>query len=629
MPEMKFLPYGFAVCLLFPLCAPAQAPPGYYEGTATLSGYALKSKLSELISRNAVSWHYGDLPAFYGLTDRDFYYENDSTLLDIYSENPDGADPYNYHYELPDLISGASNEGEGWNREHIFSQSFFYSNYPMYSDLHFIVPADARVNQRRSNYPYAEVGGSPVFESLNGSLVGISSVPGYNLTVFEPIDAFKGDIARMLFYVAVRYEKLLPLFQWANVRNPFQERQEEALQPWLIPMLKQWHQQDPVSQKEQDRNNKVFFIQGNRNPFIDHPEWVNMIWNDDPPDTISPDAPVFLEAAGKGKHFVELQWSVNPDDASLGFKVYRNDTFIAVSRTANYVCTGLDSNTFYTFSVQAYNRSYLYSPMSAPLTVSTLSADTFARDLYFSKYIEGSDNNQALELTNRTGHTVDLRHYYINIRQYNEDADALYWSNNQYQMEGFVENGRKVVLIHPGWNLNCFDQADADFITAATPLNFDGWLALDLRKDSLTIDRIGNPYVYEAFAENVSLYRKDAFNNPHPYFVADEWVANPLDYCEHLGNLPVADTTDTVSGIFPAAMQTMIVYPNPVQKGRLYIRGENLPEIREAVLYSNDGKLIRRWRNPFRNQRHLDLEAVPPGWYVLRLDRTTIRVVVL
>lgn len=629
MPGMKFVSYGIAVCLLLPCCSLAQAPPGYYEDAATLNGYALKSKLNELISRKTISWNYGDLPAFYAITDRDYYYENDSTLLDIYSENPNGADPYNYYYELPNLISGASNEGEGWNREHVFSQSFFYSNYPMYSDLHFIVPTDARVNQRRSNYPYAEVGGNPSFESLNGSRVGTSAVPGYNLTVFEPIDAFKGDIARMLFYVAVRYEQLLPFFQWTNVRNPFQEKQEEALQPWLIPVLKQWHQQDPVSQKEIDRNNKVFFIQGNRNPFIDHPEWVDMIWNNDASDTIPPEAPVFLEVVGNGKYFLMLQWSVNPDDASLGFKVFRNDTLLGISRKPNFVCNGLDSNTSYTFSVQAYNHSYLHSAMSVPLTVSTLAADTFSRDLFFSKYIEGNENNHALEITNRTGYPVDLRHYYISIRQYNEEADALYWSNNQYQMEGVVENGRKLVLVHPGWDLNCFDKNDADFITAATPLNFDGWLALDLRKDSVTIDRIGNPYVYEAFAENISLYRKPGFNNPHPYFVANEWDIYPIDYCEQLGNLPVVDTTDTVSGIHPYESQTLVAYPNPLNNGRLYLDGANLSEIQEAFLWRHNGQLVRYWKYPFLHQPYLDFEGIVPGWYVLRLDRKVIRVVVL
>ncbi len=627
MPE-KVLKYGLAVCAFLPFYALAQAPAGYYSGTSSLSGYALKSRLNEIISRNTTSWNYGDLPAFYELTDRDFYYENDSTLLDIYSENPDSADFYNYYYEIPSLISGAANEGQGWNREHIFSQSFFYNNYPMYSDLHFIVPADARVNQRRSNLPYAEVGGVPAFVSLNGSLVGASSTPGYDLTVFEPIDAFKGDIARMLFYVAARYEKLLPLFQTENPRNPFQEKQEMALQTWLIPLLKQWHQQDPVSQKELDRNNLIFAIQGNRNPFIDHPEWVGMIWNNETADTITPEAPIFLTVVNQGKHFVQIQWSVNPDDASTGFRVYRNDTFLEVTRSGNYTFTGLDSNAAYAFSVQAYDRFYNLSPISTPLQVTMQTTDTFASDLYFSKYIEGSGNNHALEITNRTGHTVDLRHYYVSIRQYNQDADALYWSDNKYQMEGYLDNGRKAVLLHPGWNLDCFEKDSADFITAGTPLTFDGRLALDLRKDSITIDRIGNPYVHDSFAVNTSLYRKDSANNPKPYFIADEWMAFPVDYCETLGNLPVVDTTDTVSGILPADLQSLLVYPNPVKNGRIFVIGYNASAIRQAILYSSNGKLIRQWKNPFRHSDYIHLDPIQSGWYLLQLDKKVFKIIV-
>ena len=113
--------------LLIPALGFSQAPSGYYDGTSGLGGYALKTKLHEIISDKNISWHYGDLPAFYNQTDLDQYYDHDRTnktiLLDIYSEIPNGADAY--EYTDANAIGSASAEGQGWNREHMMPQSSF------------------------------------------------------------------------------------------------------------------------------------------------------------------------------------------------------------------------------------------------------------------------------------------------------------------------------------------------------------------------------------------------------------------------------------------------------------------------------------------------------------------------
>src|SRR5690606_12500175 len=220
----------FYLIYLLPALFSAQAPAGYYSGTENLSGYALKTKVQEIISRN-YNWHYGDLQNYYKQTDLDVYYDhtpatnpffNTTTntmeyiMLDIYSEIPSGPDAYEYH--TGQMIGSGSGEGLGYNREHVIPQSTFstgsISDYPMYSDLFFVIPADARINQLRSNYPYGIAGTTTYWSFTNTSKIGNSAIPNYAYTgrVYEPIDEFKGDVARALLYFAVRYEGKLSSF---------------------------------------------------------------------------------------------------------------------------------------------------------------------------------------------------------------------------------------------------------------------------------------------------------------------------------------------------------------------------------------------------------------------------------
>ncbi|MGC4128394.1 MAG: endonuclease [Bergeyella sp.] len=262
----------FIACLAVAGLSAAQIPTGYYDGAAGLTGQALKTKLSEIITNGHQDKGYNW--TVFASSDRDKYYENDNTVLDIYSEKPNETDPYNYIIG-DDQCGNYSGEGSCYNREHTIPKSTFNDATPMHDDYHHLLPTDGKVNGMRSNYPYGEVG-SATWTSENGSKLGSSSLSGYSGTVFEPIDEFKGDIARIYFYFVTRYQSKIPLssFQYAmwdktnykNITEPF------------LTMLIRWHQQDPVSQKEIDRNNAVYNYQFNRNPYVDHPEWVAEIF---------------------------------------------------------------------------------------------------------------------------------------------------------------------------------------------------------------------------------------------------------------------------------------------------------------------------------------------------------------
>ena len=177
------------------------------------------------------------------------------------------------HNLIKDQCGNYNGEGDCYNREHSWPQSWFNEQTTPRSDLHHIFPTDGYVNNKRANYPFGEVR-SASWTSQNGSKLGTCKTSGYSGTVFEPIDEYKGDFARALMYMSVRYYTEDGSWGSSDMTT------KAELKPWAIQMLMRWNEQDPVSQKEIDRNNAIYDdYQHNRNPFIDHPEYARMIWD--------------------------------------------------------------------------------------------------------------------------------------------------------------------------------------------------------------------------------------------------------------------------------------------------------------------------------------------------------------
>lgn len=285
--------------LIFSVIVFAQAPAGYYS-TATGTGYTLKTQLSAIITAGHIDKGYGSgtnqnnngLWTAFKTTDRDFGigYEDDNTIVDIYSENPTGTDPYNFNYNTS---SGANAgqcgnyavEGDCYNREHLIPQSYFGSTGIMRNDINHIYPTDGKVNGYHSDYAFGVVGTASI-TTQNGSKLGSALNLGYSAgfvgTVFEPIDEFKGDIARVYLYFATRYQSQMPSFYTTNTtsdcRVMFDGSANQVFSPTFLNILLTWNAQDPVSTKEIIRNNACFAHQGNRNPFIDNNSYVAAIW---------------------------------------------------------------------------------------------------------------------------------------------------------------------------------------------------------------------------------------------------------------------------------------------------------------------------------------------------------------
>ncbi len=252
-------------------------PEGYYDG-ATGAGSVLKSQLNAIIRNHDVQ-SYASLWTHFTVTDARF----DGYVWDMYSDIPCDDPPYIYtFYEDQDTGTGGAGEGDVYNREHSMPRSWFGGAVnPMNTDLYHIFPVDKYVNAVRDNYPFGEVD-SPQHTFMNGAVLGPNVAGGYTGLAYEPIDAYKGDLARAFLYMVTRYENKLP--GWENESEygdaMFDYESYTGFQPWVIDMFIEWHENDPVSQKEILRNQAVYEIQGNRNPFVDHPEWVEKIWGD-------------------------------------------------------------------------------------------------------------------------------------------------------------------------------------------------------------------------------------------------------------------------------------------------------------------------------------------------------------
>lgn len=244
----------------------SDARTSYYSSiTSTTNGSTLANNLSTLIGKNTSVISYSNLyTSAYPTTD---VLPGTNIIWDIYS---------NEVYSLSDTGSSATSEGTGFNREHTVPQSWFSKAAPMVSDIYHVYPTDIYVNNQRSSYVYDDVKtASKTFK--NGSILGKGTVFS-SKTVFEIADEYKGDIARGYFYMAIRYKDKLSSFTGGEAKNIFQTNY-----PYLtsnaIKVFTKWAHEDPVSDKEMIRNDAIYALQKNRNPFIDHPEYVDVIWS--------------------------------------------------------------------------------------------------------------------------------------------------------------------------------------------------------------------------------------------------------------------------------------------------------------------------------------------------------------
>lgn len=305
-----------------------QGQVGYYDAVEGLEGTALRSGLRTITSTGHLnnSW--------------------DSTRYHIYAalDNVNNTVTCVYTNQVFNHPAGTMSTPEGLSAEHSYPREWFtgHAEYNwMDTDLHALFPATQPSNSARSNYPYDYVSSiTSTWGSGNYFSYGGLNANGNN--AFDVADQFKGDAARALLYMGMRYYTDDANFTQGNVN--------------LIPILLQWHAMDPVDAYEISRNEGIFLFQGNRNPFIDHPQWIDSIWG-----TVSIAAPVAILPTNVAEHGFTANWEAVTGAASYrldvstssGFYGYLNGFKNRIVNGTSESLAALDPATTYYYRVRA------------------------------------------------------------------------------------------------------------------------------------------------------------------------------------------------------------------------------------------------------------------------------------
>lgn len=387
-------------------CIAWSIPSAYYSTVNTQRGAALKTVLYNKILGHTVTSYTPGVWTAYQTTD----VQPSGKVWDVYSTRFDQASPYEYTMTT-NQCGTYSVEGNCYNREHSFPQSWFNSASPMVSDLYHILASDGKVNGMRSNYPYGNVT-SATYTSLYGGKLGTGTTNyGYTGIVFEPIDEYKGDLARGYFYLAARYENLIA--GWitnTGATDVLNGTSFPCFHPWQLSLLQEWNNLDPVSDKELKRNNAIYAIQNNRNPFIDSPHFVQRIWGGGIPSeptiaasnltiTNNSNTSVTLNwKSGNGNRRIVLVRAGSPVNSIPidTFQYTANSIFTSAPQigTGNYVVyngtgsnvtlTNLIQNTNYHYAVIEYNGWYTTSNYQ---TTTYLTTNAFTLPVELSSFM--------------------------------------------------------------------------------------------------------------------------------------------------------------------------------------------------------------------------------------------------
>lgn len=227
------------------------APEGYYDAAAGLQSEALKQQLQDITSRSHTPMGY-------------------AATRDVLAQIHEDRAKTNNVVTVYARKSVPKKDEDEWNREHVLPQSYGAKGGDyVRSDLHNLFPSIIEINDLRGNLPFDE--------SDDGSRIPRGAkLCSYDNDSWEPPDEVKGDLARAVFYMDVRYDG-------SDSPEDISVAEEAAPEDGKFAKLStllQWHAQDPVSEEERKRNNQVFSVQGNRNPFIDRPEFVETVYSD-------------------------------------------------------------------------------------------------------------------------------------------------------------------------------------------------------------------------------------------------------------------------------------------------------------------------------------------------------------
>lgn len=473
-------------------CIASAIPANYYTTVNTQKGASLKTVLYNKILGHT------DIPYGSGTTCTNCVWgafqttdvQPNGKVWDIYSTRFDQASPYEYTMRT-NQCGSYSIEGDCYNREHSFPKSWFNDALPMHDDLFHLIASDGKVNGMRNNYPYGNVT-SPTYTSLYGGKLGTGTTNyGYSGIVFEPIDEYKGDFARGYFYMATRYENLIA--SWTvntGATDVLNGTSFPCFNPWQLSILLDWNNLDPVSDKEIKRNNAIYALQNNRNPFIDSPQFTQRVWGGNIPAKPSIAATNFLVTNNSNTN-ITLNWksgngnrrmvllkagnAVNSFPLDSNYYTANADLSLAPQiGTGNYIVyngtgssitlSNLVQGTTYHFAVVEYNGWYSTSNYQ---TSGILTSNTTTLPVEFLSFTATLQQNEDVLLQWATASEQNNDHFTIE-----RSIDAIQWetigsikgAGNSQQTKNyqFLDNQSTHLLINQSTIYYRLKQTDFD-----------------------------------------------------------------------------------------------------------------------------------------------------------------------
>ena len=469
-----------------------------------------------------------------------------------------------YNYSNPDRFKNPGADRVSFDKEHIWAQSLgdYGRTTGAGSDFHALWPSDVAGNQHaHSNYNFA-VPTSNIVNKDNdkGSYVGrYGNIPGTSNKVFEPINQYKGDIARAMMYMVARYyiyeNETKPKLTLVNGSpSAIKASPTQAGLAGDLATLLLWNEQDPVSPYEIKRNNLLYYnYQQNRNPFIDHPEWARIAFD---PNYVGDGA---SSSQGGGVIEQEELLGISITNAPETLKLGETFDTSNLTVTAHYRLMGdeniSNSSPSLTFDLpdtsklgmQAINASYTYldTTKHTSVYVHVTNEDvqvgdkiTNASDLFISEYIEGSSNNKGLELYNGTGSAVNLSSY--KLRLYNNGSTT---PNATLNLSGTLAHGSTYTIVNSQAVTALKNKGD----TTSGVTGYNGDDAVGLYKNEVLIDLIGEIGIQKKWAgtgangvqgstENRTLVRADFVKKPNVLFSFEEWNVYAEDTFTYFGS---------------------------------------------------------------------------------------------
>lgn len=566
----------------------AQSAPSYYSGiNFNKTKNELKNDLATLITTThtqTIAYSAG-LASLFKTSDADP--QNPSNLLLMYGSQSSGTHQRSRPYT-----------GQ-WNREHVYAKSKGTPNLGTSgpgADGHHLRPADNTLNSTRGSLLFDDGTGATAYKTSRGG--------------WYPGDEWKGDVARILMYMYVRYNsRCLPL----NITmNPSTYSSD------FPDILLKWNIEDPVSDFERQRNNVVAGIQKNRNPFIDNAYLATVIWGGPAaqntwPDTFNggttidtevPSTPLNLSVSGKTSSSISLAWTASTDNIGVsGYDIYVNDVFKTNVSANSGTVSGLNASTTYSFYVIARDVAGNKSGNSVTVQGTTDNADTPGTGTSC-----GTEDFESLPAANSS---------YAEREWSNQ---GIVWTatkartDKQIYIDG---DNNRAICIRQGSLKSSTISGGIGSLTVKTYLPFadsNGNYTLKVNgevKGQIPYSKTAGTFTVSNInvEGNVVIELVDETSNNRVSFDNLSWTCY---------SRLATDDIDTKN-------QKLSIYPNPVKNHEFYISG--IAKNESVKIYSVNGQLVQTI-DKVEDKGKVSIHKLPKGVYVVKTKNQSSKIIV-